>query len=72
MPFTRPRSAADIMTRSLLPTLDGLTFGLSSLIKYELSFVFRLVLMLNQFQIQVLHVQLKGIQCLDQVLQVFI
>lgn len=29
MPFTRPRSAADIMTRSLLPTLDGLTFGLS-------------------------------------------
>uniref|UniRef100_A0A6B2E6Y3 CTLH domain-containing protein n=1 Tax=Phlebotomus kandelakii TaxID=1109342 RepID=A0A6B2E6Y3_9DIPT len=23
MPFTRPRSAADIMTRSLLPTLDG-------------------------------------------------
>lgn len=31
MPFTRPRSAADIMTRSLLPTLDGLTFGLSML-----------------------------------------
>ncbi|XP_055317869.1 WD repeat-containing protein 47 isoform X4 [Sitodiplosis mosellana] len=29
MPFTRPRSAADIMTRSLLPTLDGLTFGLN-------------------------------------------
>lgn len=29
MPFTRPRSAADIMTRSLLPTLDGLNFGLS-------------------------------------------
>lgn len=29
MPFTRPRSAADIMTRSLLPTLDGLAFGLS-------------------------------------------
>lgn len=23
MPFTRPRSAADIMTRSLLPTLEG-------------------------------------------------
>ncbi|KAJ6644527.1 WD repeat-containing protein 47, partial [Pseudolycoriella hygida] len=27
MPFTRPRSAADIMTRSLLPTLDGLPSG---------------------------------------------
>lgn len=25
MPFTRPRSAADIMTRSLLPALDGLS-----------------------------------------------
>jgi len=30
MPFTRPRSAADIMSRSLLPALDGLPFGLSS------------------------------------------
>lgn len=29
MPFTRPRSAADIMSRSLLPTLDGLPYGLS-------------------------------------------
>ncbi|CAB3367576.1 Hypothetical predicted protein [Cloeon dipterum] len=29
MPFTRPRSA-DIMSRSLLPSLDGLPFGLSS------------------------------------------
>lgn len=29
MPFTRPRSAADIMSRSLLPTLDGLPFGLN-------------------------------------------
>nr|CAD7429905.1 unnamed protein product [Timema monikensis] len=29
MPFTRPRSAADIMSRSLLPALDGLAFGLS-------------------------------------------
>lgn len=29
MPFTRPRSAADIMTRSLLPAFDGLNFGLS-------------------------------------------
>lgn len=29
MPFTRPRSAADIMTRSLMPALDGLPFGLS-------------------------------------------
>lgn len=28
MPFTRPRSAADIMSRSLLPALDGLPFGL--------------------------------------------
>lgn len=28
MPFTRPRSAADIMSRSLMPTLDGLPFGL--------------------------------------------
>lgn len=28
MPFTRPRSAADIMTRSLLPTLEG-NFGMS-------------------------------------------
>lgn len=27
MPFTRPRSAADIMTRSLLPALDGLSLG---------------------------------------------
>lgn len=27
MPFTRPRSAADIMTRSLLPTLEGGTGG---------------------------------------------
>lgn len=30
MPFTRPRSAADIMTRSLIPNLEGLPFGLSS------------------------------------------
>jgi hypothetical protein len=30
MPFTRPRSAADIMSRSLLPALDGLPFGLAS------------------------------------------
>ncbi|KAL1518018.1 hypothetical protein ABEB36_001704 [Hypothenemus hampei] len=29
MPFTRPRSAADIMTRSLMPVLDGLPYGLS-------------------------------------------
>lgn len=29
MPFTRPRSAADIMTRSLLPTLDGFPIGFS-------------------------------------------
>lgn len=36
MPFTRPRSAADIMTRSLLPTLDGLTFGLSKPFAFEL------------------------------------
>ncbi|XP_049812299.1 WD repeat-containing protein 47 [Schistocerca nitens] len=28
MPFTRPRSAADIMSRSLLPALDGLPHGL--------------------------------------------
>ncbi|KAK9500330.1 hypothetical protein O3M35_001612 [Rhynocoris fuscipes] len=28
MPFRRPRSAADIMTRSLLPALEGLPFGL--------------------------------------------
>lgn len=27
MPFTRPRSAADIMTRSLLPALDGLSLA---------------------------------------------
>lgn len=27
MPFTRPRSAADIMTRSLMPVLDGLPYG---------------------------------------------
>lgn len=27
MPFTRPRSAADIMTRSLMPVLDGLAYG---------------------------------------------
>lgn len=31
MPFTRPRSA-QVMSQSLLPTLDGLTFGLSILI----------------------------------------
>ncbi|KAL1130969.1 hypothetical protein AAG570_012210 [Ranatra chinensis] len=30
MPFTRPRSAADIMTRSLLPALEGLPFGSQS------------------------------------------
>lgn len=30
MPFTRPRSAADIMTRSLMPVLDGLPYGLSN------------------------------------------
>ena len=29
MPFTRPRSAADSMSRSLMPTLDGLPFGLT-------------------------------------------
>ncbi|XP_022905676.1 WD repeat-containing protein 47 isoform X2 [Onthophagus taurus] len=29
MPFTRPRSAADIMSRSLMPALDGLPFGLA-------------------------------------------
>ncbi|XP_050301766.1 WD repeat-containing protein 47 isoform X2 [Anthonomus grandis grandis] len=29
MPFTRPRSAADIMSRSLMPVLDGLPYGLS-------------------------------------------
>ncbi|KAG5900353.1 hypothetical protein JTB14_033803 [Gonioctena quinquepunctata] len=29
MPFTRPRSAADIMTRSLMPVLDGLPYGLA-------------------------------------------
>ncbi|KAF7279089.1 hypothetical protein GWI33_007639 [Rhynchophorus ferrugineus] len=29
MPFTRPRSAADIMTRSLMPVLDGLPYGMS-------------------------------------------
>lgn len=28
MPFTRPRSAADIMSRSLMPVLDGLPSGL--------------------------------------------
>lgn len=28
MPFRRPRSAADIMTRSLLPALEGLPYGL--------------------------------------------
>ncbi|XP_065162382.1 WD repeat-containing protein 47 isoform X2 [Atheta coriaria] len=28
MPFTRPRSAADAMTRSLMPALDGLPSGL--------------------------------------------
>ncbi|KAJ8925200.1 hypothetical protein NQ315_001386 [Exocentrus adspersus] len=27
MPFTRPRSAADIMTRSLMPVLDGLPYS---------------------------------------------
>lgn len=27
MPFTRPRSAADIMTRSLMPVLDGLPYA---------------------------------------------
>lgn len=27
MPFTRPRSAADIMSRSLLPTLEGLPYS---------------------------------------------
>lgn len=30
MPFTRPRSAADIMTRSLIPNLEGLPFGLNA------------------------------------------
>ncbi|KAJ3661361.1 hypothetical protein Zmor_005759 [Zophobas morio] len=30
MPFTRPRSAADIMTRSLMPVLDGLPYGFAS------------------------------------------
>ncbi|XP_049818342.1 WD repeat-containing protein 47 isoform X2 [Aethina tumida] len=30
MPFTRPRSAADIMTRSLMPVLDGLPYGLAN------------------------------------------
>lgn len=29
MPFTRPRSAADIMSRSLMPALDGLPYGLA-------------------------------------------
>lgn len=29
MPFTRPRSAADMMTRSLMPVLDGLPYGLA-------------------------------------------
>lgn len=29
MPFTRPRSAADIMTRSLMPVLDGLPYGMA-------------------------------------------
>lgn len=29
MPFTRPRSAADIMSRSLMPVLDGLPYGLA-------------------------------------------
>lgn len=28
MPFTRPRSAADMMSRSLLPALEGLPYGL--------------------------------------------
>ncbi|XP_045464613.1 WD repeat-containing protein 47 isoform X1 [Harmonia axyridis] len=27
MPFTRPKSAADIMTRSLMPVLDGMAYG---------------------------------------------
>lgn len=35
MPFTRPRSAADIMSRSLLPTLDGLPYGLSKIFLYK-------------------------------------
>ncbi|KAL5286230.1 WDR47 family protein [Megaselia abdita] len=30
MPFTRPRSAADIMSRSLIPNLEGLPFGLNA------------------------------------------
>uniref|UniRef100_T1H467 Uncharacterized protein n=1 Tax=Megaselia scalaris TaxID=36166 RepID=T1H467_MEGSC len=30
MPFTRPRSAADIMSRSLVPNLEGLPFGLNA------------------------------------------
>lgn len=31
MPFTRPRSAADIMSRSLLPALDGVSLGTSAM-----------------------------------------
>lgn len=27
MPFTRPRSAADVMSRSLMPTLDAMSYG---------------------------------------------
>ncbi|KAK9877222.1 hypothetical protein WA026_016970 [Henosepilachna vigintioctopunctata] len=30
MPFTRPKSAADIMSRSLMPVLDGMPYGLNS------------------------------------------
>lgn len=30
MPFTRPRSAADVMSRSLHPAFDGLSYGLAS------------------------------------------
>lgn len=47
MPFTRPRSAADIMTRSLLPSLDNVSSCLSK--KFFLLFHFKTeyVLLIN-------------------------
>lgn len=42
MPFTRPRSAADIMTRSLLPTLEG-NYGMSK----HLRMLFPVKMMIN-------------------------
>lgn len=49
MPFTRPRSAADIMTRSLLPTLDGLTYGMSKLLSSKIHFTNKMKIKFLQF-----------------------